>query len=65
MHRKVGQPSFAEALVEGGKNERLDRIAGLIDWSPLDRLLEGIYASDTGRPAFPPLVMLKVLLLES
>jgi IS5 family transposase len=65
MHRKVGQPSFAEAFVEGGKNARLDRIAGLIDWSPLERLLEGIYASGTGRPAYPPLVMLKVLLLES
>jgi IS5 family transposase len=65
MHRKVGQPSFAEAFVEGGKNARLDRIAGLIDWSPLERLLAGIYASGTGRPSYPPLVMLKVLLLES
>jgi IS5 family transposase len=65
MHRKVGQPSFAEAFVEGGKNARLDRIAGLIDWLPLERLLAGIYASGTGRPSYPPLVMLKVLLLES
>ncbi|MGZ8286433.1 MAG: IS5 family transposase [Allosphingosinicella sp.] len=64
MHREVGQPSFAEALVQGGRNARLDGIAGLIDWSPVERLLDGIYASSTGRPAYPPLVLLKVLLLE-
>ena len=64
MHREVGQASFAEALVQGGRNERLDRIAGLIDWSRVERLLDGIYASSTGRPAYPPLVLLKVLLLE-
>jgi IS5 family transposase len=65
MHRQVGQPSFAEALVQGGSNSRLDRIAGLIDWSRVERLLDGIYASGTGRPSYPPLVLLKVLLLES
>ena len=64
MHRAIGQPSFAEALVRGGGNARLDRIAGLIDWSSLERLLEGLYASTTGRPAYPPLMLLKVLLLE-
>lgn len=65
MHREIGQRSFAEALVRGGKNDRLDRIAGLIDWSRVERLLEGIYASGTGRPANPPLLLFKVLLLES
>ena len=65
MHRQVGQPSFAEALVQGGRNARLDRIAGLVDWAGVERLLDGIYASGTGRPAYPPLVLLKVLLLES
>jgi len=65
MHREIGQRSFAEALVQGGKNDRLDRIAGLIDWSRVERLLEGIYASGTGRPANPPLLLFKVLLLES
>ena len=65
MHRNVGQPSFAEALVQGGRNARLDGIAGLIDWSEVERLLEGVYSSGTGRPAYPPLALLKVLLLES
>src|SRR5947208_7639448 len=64
MHRDVGQASFAEALVRGGGNARLERITGLIDWSRRDGLVEGIYASATGRPAYPPLVLLKVLLLQ-
>ena len=65
MRREVGQASFAEALVQGGTNERLDRLSGLIDWASLDRLLGDIHTSPTGRPAFPPLVLFKVLLLES
>lgn len=65
MHREVGQTSFADAFVQGGKNPRLDRIAGLIDWSRVEGLLEGVYSSGTGRPAYPPLMLLKVLLLES
>jgi transposase, IS5 family len=65
MRRDVGQGSFAEALVVGGGNARLERIAGLLDWVALERLLDGVYASPTGRPSYPPLVLLKVLLLES
>jgi len=64
MHRDAGQGSFAEALVCGGGNARLERISGLIDWSRLGSLLEGVYASSTGRPSYPPLVLLKVLLLQ-
>jgi len=64
MHRDVGQASFAEALVVGGGNRRLERIAGLIDWARLEALLAGVYGSGTGRPSYPPLVMLKVLLLQ-
>ncbi|RZM11801.1 MAG: IS5 family transposase [Sphingomonas sp.] len=65
MRRAAGQGSFAEALVTGGVNTRLDRIAALLDWRCLERLLAGVYASGTGRPSYPPLVLLKVLLLES
>jgi IS5 family transposase len=64
MHREAGQASFAEALVLGGGNARLERISGLIDWARLGSLLEGVYASATGRPSYPPLVLLKVLLLQ-
>jgi len=64
MHREVGQSSFAEALVRGGSNARLERIEGLIDWSLVERVLSGVYGSTTGRPSYPPLVLLKVLLLQ-
>jgi len=65
MRRELGQGSFAEALVRGGGNARLERIAGLIDWGRLEALLSGVYSSATGRPSYGPLVLLKVLLLES
>ena len=64
MHREVGQSSFAEALVRGGSNARLERIEGLIDWFRVERVLSGVYGSTTGRPSYPPLVLLKVLLLQ-
>lgn len=64
MHRKSGQVSFADALVLGGGNARLERIAGLVDWLRVEGLLEGVYGSGTGRPSYPPLVLLKVLLLQ-
>ncbi|HEV2043384.1 MAG TPA: IS5 family transposase [Sphingomicrobium sp.] len=65
MRRELGQGSFAEALVRGGGNARLERISGLIDWGRLEDLLGGVYSSATGRPSYGPLVLLKVLLLES
>jgi len=64
MHREAGQASFAEALVRGGGNRRLERISGLLDWGRLEALLGGVYASATGRPSYPPLVLFKVLLLQ-
>ena len=64
MRRETGQLSLAEALVGGGKGgARLERIAALLDWSELDRVMGGLRASRTGRPGYPPLVMLKALLL--
>jgi IS5 family transposase len=64
MHREAGQASFAEALVRGGGNRRLERISALLDWVLLEGLLGGVYASGTGRPSYPPLVLFKVLLLQ-
>lgn len=64
MRRETGQLSLAEALVGGGKGgARLERIAALLDWSDLDRVMGGLRSASTGRPAYPPLVMLKSLLL--
>lgn len=64
MRRKQGQLGFAEAFVVGGGSARLERIDGLLDWSAVERLLEPIYASPTGRPAYPVLSLLKVVLLQ-
>lgn len=64
MRRETKQLSLADALVSGGKGgARLERIGGAIDWSDLDRLLGDLRSSSTGRPGWPPLVMLKALLL--
>lgn len=65
MRRERGSGGFAEALVVGGGNRRLDRIEGLVDWSAVGRLVEPVYASARGRPAYPPLAMVKVLLLQA
>lgn len=42
----------------------LDEIDELINWEPIERRLNKMYAKDVGRPAIPPLGMFKLLLLE-
>lgn len=64
MHRDHGQGSFAEALVCGGGNARLERITQLLDWPALSQALSGVYGSRTGRPSYAPIVLFKVLLLQ-
>ena len=66
MHRQMGQPSLAETLLPEtlGRNERLERIGEEIDWDRFAVLVDGIYSADEGRPSYPPLMMVKVLLLE-
>jgi IS5 family transposase len=62
--RRIGQGSLAEALLpaSAGSNRRLERIAGLIDWAPMERLLAPLRAP-TGRPGYPPLALFRALLL--
>jgi IS5 family transposase len=66
MRRTSGQGDLGEAWLSPqlGQNARLDRIGKLFDWSAVERLVEGVYASRTGRPAWPPLMMVKALLLQ-
>ncbi len=47
-----------------GHNERLERIDAAVDWERLGQVVAGIYASGEGRPSYPPLLLVKVLLLE-
>lgn len=65
MRRELGQLSLADGLVEGaGRNRQLERIAALVDWTTLARLLGEVYAAPVGRPSYGPLVLLRCLLLQ-
>jgi transposase, IS5 family len=66
MHRAKGQLGFLEALLgEGlGRNERLDRIDTLIDWTHVEAVVCSLHAAAEGRKAYPPLTMVKALLLQ-
>lgn len=66
--RDYRQKTFADTLIEGRSRrrkrvERLERIDGLLDWERIDRLLDAINAAKRGGRGYPPLAMLKALLL--
>jgi len=62
----MAQDSFIEALLPAGfgRNERLERISGLIDWDRLAVLIRKVRPGETGRPPYAPLAMFKALLLQ-
>jgi transposase, IS5 family len=63
--RSLGQLSLADSLVAGaGRNATLERLAELIDWSAIARLLSPVHGSRYGAPGYPAVVMLKALLLQ-
>lgn len=64
--KKIGQLGFADAAAVRPARGRdtLGEIDRLVDWAPIERLLDGIHASSRGEPAYPPLMMFKVLLLQ-
>src|SRR5918996_599116 len=66
VRKAVGQASLAEALLPTtvGSNKRLERIAEQVDWAPIEAVLQRLRQARTGRPAYPPLVQLKALLLQ-
>ena len=66
MHREMGQPSLVESLLPEklGQNQRLERIHQAVDWGRLSKLAAQVYGAPEGRPSYPPLLMVKVLLLE-
>jgi IS5 family transposase len=65
-HKRTGQPSFVEAFLrpDVGANRRLKRIERMIDWAPLAALVKPVRSGVWGRPSYPPLAMLKALLLQ-
>ena len=62
----MSQSSFIEALLPAGfgRNHRLERIAGLIDWAPIERLVRTVRCGEAGRPPYAALSMFQALLLQ-
>lgn len=64
MHRYSGQGGLADEVVSGqGRESRLQRIDALIYWKPVAALVAPIYSAPSGRPSYPPLVMIKAMIL--
>ena len=66
--RDYSQRTFADTLVDGGgrrrpRLERLGQMLALLDWDGVDLLLDGISAEYRGGRGYPPLCLLKALLL--
>ena len=60
------QQGFAEAFLapNAGRNRRLERIVAVLDWARFEAILKALAPSGgPGRPAYPPLMMFKALLL--
>ena len=66
MHRPASDPSFIDILItdHAGRNDQLDRIDQMIDWPKVAKKVSGIYASPEGRPAYPPVTMVKIIVLQ-
>ena len=64
--KNLKQRSLGDALlIDHEALQELDGVHGLIDWSRLEQLLINIHSSTRGEKAWPPLMMLKALLLQS
>ena len=62
--KRLGQGGFADVFVASGagKNKRLDRIDGLIDWRGVEKVLRPV-RSKIGRGGYPALSLFKACLL--
>src|SRR5215207_390693 len=63
--RQIGQEQLALSSDVPRGGTALDEIIALVDWAELDRLLSGISASAKGEPGWPPLALLRALLLAT
>ena len=53
---------FSRARV--GRNEKLERINEAVDWHKLGKVVKEIYAAPVGRPSYPSVVMVKIMMLQ-
>lgn len=66
--KQTGQFSFVDALmpVGAGRNDRLDKLNGLVKWYRFEKVLSKLQGeSSVGRPAYGSVLMFKALLLQS
>ena len=66
MHRETGLRTFADVLIGESRAPRRSSLVKLhdsIDWERIGGILSGVHASKEGRKAYPPLLMMKALLL--
>ena len=63
--KRTGQLGFADAVLAGAGSGALDKLDGLVRWYRFEKLMGRLRDSGPGRAAWPPLVMLKALLLAS
>ena len=64
-HKELGQWSLADHFVTRRARPKglLERVNDLLDWKALAHLVDPLHAAPHGAPSYPPVVMLKVLLL--
>lgn len=61
--RRICQESFGFGDRRRGCST-LDDLGGVIDWAPVEHLLAGISSAAKGESAWPPLALLKAMLLS-
>lgn len=66
IKKETPAATFAEQVVQNriGRNHWLLQIRDTLDWKPLERKLERLYVKGVGRPAYPPLALFRILLLQ-
>lgn len=63
--KELKQQNLADALASHHKSlEELDDIHALLDWSRIEYHLKDLFSSKRGEPAWPPLLMFKIMLLQ-
>ena len=64
--RCFNQPSLADAFVKAYSRAGgfLEEITKTFDWSAFDVILRPLHSSCEGAPAYPPLVLFKIVLLQ-
>jgi len=64
--KNTQQTSLANALVIEHKSlSELDDVHNIIFWPEIEKTLSNLYSSVRGAPAYPPLMMFKILILQA